>query len=430
MKRIVLLSGLVYVLLLGGLAGLHRGLLALAIPLLVYLAVALISGPVDLRLRAVRSVHPDRVVAGTPVTMRLSIGNEGSTLERFWAQDLLPSGLAVDDGKAFAAAVLAPGETLDMEYTVRTQRGCYDLPAVRVSTGDLLGLSQRTVRLVPQSEGAGQLLVLPRVVRLHRLAIRPRRTRGHAGPVPARLGGSGTDFFGVREYQPGDARRWINWRASARHDTGLFTNQFEQERIADVGLILDARARSDVQFGNDSLFEHAIGATASLADAFLRDGNRVGLLMFGRYVDWTFPGTGKVQRERILRALARARPGESEVFGDLGILPTRLFPAGSQIVLVSPVTRDDLPVLLRLRARGYQLLVIRPNAVDLEMQGLPHNQAVELAARILRAEWKMVRRRLQQAGVQVVDWPVDRLLDQVVHTTLGRVPPWFRALGM
>jgi uncharacterized protein (DUF58 family) len=147
-------------------------------------------------------------------------------------------------------------------------------------------------------------------------------------------------------------------------------------------------------------------------------------------VDWTFPGYGKVQRERILRALTHAEPGESEVFHSLGILPTRLFPAGSQIVLISPVTRDDLPVLLRLRARGYQLLVIRPNGIDLEMQGLPHHREVELAARILRAEWGLVRRRLQQAGVQVVDWPVDRLLDQVIHATLGRVPPWFRALGM
>ena len=430
MKRFVLLSGLVYLLLLGGLAGLHRGLLALAIPLLVYLAVALISGPIDLRLRAVRSVNPDRVVEGTPVTMRLSITNEGSTLERFVARDLIPAGLTVDNGKSFAAAVLTPGETLDMEYTLQTKRGCYVLSTVHVAASDLLGLSQRTTLLVPQNEGSGQLIVLPHVARLHRLAIRPRRTRGHAGPVPARLGGSGTDFYGVREYQPGDPRRWINWRASARHDSGLFTNQFEQERIANVGLILDARARSDVRAGSDSLFEHAIQATASLADAFLQDGNRVGLLVFGRYVDWTFPGYGKVQRERILHALTHAEPGESEVFNSLGILPTRLFPAGSQLVLVSPVTRDDLPVLLRLRARGYQLLVIRPNAIDFEMQGPPHNQEMELAARILRAEWRLVRRRLLQAGVQVVDWPVDRLLDQVVHATLGRVPPWFRALGM
>ncbi|MCL7455525.1 MAG: DUF58 domain-containing protein [Anaerolineae bacterium] len=38
-----------------------------------------------------------------------------------------------------------------------------------------------------------------------------------AGPAP---------IFGVREYQAGDPRRWINWRVSARHPRSLFTNEF------------------------------------------------------------------------------------------------------------------------------------------------------------------------------------------------------------
>lgn len=430
MKRTVLLVGLIYILLLIGLASLNRGLVALAIPLLVYLATALISRPRELSLRAVHSVSQDRIVEGMPITVRLSITNEGASLEQVLVKDLIPPRLVVEEGKPFAAAALGAGETLDVEYTLRPRRGCYDLGCARVTASDLLGVSQHTVLLQPDPEGPSQITILPQVTRLHRLAIRPRRTLGSAGTVPARLGGSGTDFYGVREYEAGDPRRWINWRASARHDSGLFTNQFEQERVADVGLILDARVRSDVQVGADSLFEHAVRATASLADTFLWDGNRVGLLVFGQWVDWTFPGYGKVQRERILRALTHAAPGESQVFDNLEFLPTRFFSAGSQLVLVSPVSRDDLPVLLRLRARGYQLLVIRPDAIAFELQGLEQSPAVELAARILRAEWGLVRRQLQQAGVQVVDWPVNRLLDQVIHTTLGRVPPWFRAVGM
>ena len=54
-------------------------------------------------------------------------------------------------------------------------------------------------------------------------------------------------FWGVREYQMGDSLRHINWKIAARRMIAarqaqeLFTNEFEQERIADVGLILDAR---------------------------------------------------------------------------------------------------------------------------------------------------------------------------------------------
>jgi uncharacterized protein (DUF58 family) len=323
-------------------------------------------------------------------------------------------------------ASLAPGETLELAYTVRSRRGGFEFGDLKATANDRLGLLRRQVEL----RAPAYLAVLPETQRLRRVAIRPLRTRGYAGPVAARQGGSGVDFFGVREYQTGDPRRWINWRVSARHPRSLFSNEFEQERIADVGLILDARLRSDVQSGDDSLFEHAIRATASLAEAFLSDGNRVGLLVYGRVLDWTFPGYGKVQRERVLRALARAQTGDSQIFDNLVYLPTRFFPAQSQLVLVSPLWRDDLPTLIRLRAHGYEVLVIRPNLVLMEMEKIGSQPGADLAARIVRVEHALLLRKLLQAGIRVVDWQVDKPFDQAVHASLGRLPQWFRAVGV
>jgi uncharacterized protein (DUF58 family) len=228
----------------------------------------------------------------------------------------------------------------------------------------------------------------------------------------------------VRNYQVGDPRRWINWRLSARHPHALFTNEFEQERIADVGLILDARLRSDVAAAGESLFEYSVQAAAALTETFLADGNRVGLLVYGRVLDWTFPGYGRVQRERILRALASARTGESQIFDNLYYLPTRFFPAHSQLVLVSPLWPDDLPMLLRLRARGYHLLVVRPDPVSLELKALPSLPQVDLAARLVRVERNLLLRRLRQAGIPVVDWQVDRPLDRAIHVSLGPRTRW------
>jgi uncharacterized protein (DUF58 family) len=321
---------------------------------------------------------------------------------------------------------LAPGESAGLSYSVAAHRGSYDLDEVYVAATDALGVyRKRQVLSAP-----GHLSVVPRAQKLRRLAIRPLRTRGSAGTVPARVGGTGTDFFGVRQYQMGDPRRWINWRISARHPQELFSNEFEQERIADVGLILDARERSNVYVNGDALFEHAIRATASLAETFLSDGNRVGLLVYGRALDWTFPGYGKVQRERILQALARARTGESQIFENLDYLPTRYFPAGSQLVMVSPLNSEDPPSLIRLRARGYQLMVIRPDSLDFEVRGSEADPAVDMASRLLRTERVLVSRRLQQAGIQVVDWKVDTRFDRAVHASLGRMPHWFRAIGV
>ena len=422
MSPLVLLAGLTYTLFLLGLGFRDGRFLALALPMLVYLAAAAYHTPGRVRLAARRSFSSDRAEAGAVVDVHLEVRNEGEALEEVLVRDCLPQDVVLAGGQAAALASLAPGEELRLQYSVRVRRGSPLFEEVEVQAGSHFGLVRRRY-LLP---AAGRILVLPRVDRLRHVPIRPRRTRGYAGPVPARVGGSGVDFYGVREYQGGDPRHWINWRASARHPRSLFTNEYEQERLADVGVILDARRRSDVRLGNAWLFEHGVRATASLAASFLDDGNRVGLLVYGRSLDWTFPGYGKLQRERILRVLSGAQTGDSQVFDRLDYLPTRLFPSGSQLVLVSPLHNDDVPTLVRLRARGYQLLVVRPNAAALEAAALGARPGVALAARLIEVEWELLRRRLMQAGIAVVDWQVGEPLDQALHRSLGRLPAWHR----
>jgi len=428
----LLLGGLIYGLLLLGLVTLNGGPLVLAIPLVVYLGMVLLYGPGRPQLRARRTLSSTRASPGVPVVVRLSIVNEGAHLEEVLVEDVVPWPLEVTDGEPRVMASLPSGGTMGLEYTVRGKRGSFGFHDVRVTVSDHLGLFRRQVRL----PAVGQLTILPETWDLRRVAIRPPRTRAYAGQIPARHGGSGVEFFGVREYWSGDPHRWVNWRASARHPRTLFTNEFEQERIADVGLILDARQRVDIRSEGDALFEHAVRATASLAVAFLNEGNRVGLLIYGWFLDWTVPGYGKTQRERILQALAHARTGASMIYNSLDYLPTRFFPTRSQLVLVSPLRADDVPALVRLRARGYELMVVSPDPVSFELEGAGALEAemsrpsVTLAARIARLERTLQLRKLRQAGIQIVDWPVDRPFDQIARASLSRPPRWLRALGV
>jgi uncharacterized protein (DUF58 family) len=136
-----------------------------------------------------------------------------------------------------------------------------------------------------------------------------------------------------------------------------------------------------------------------------------------------------VQRERILRALAQAQLGDSQAFADLDHLPTRLFPAHSQVVLISPLLADDLGVLIRLRARGYQVMIISPDPVGFEVASLSRRPEIELAARVVRMERQLLLQQLRRAGIQVVDWDVDKPFEQVVRGRLGRPPAWLRAVG-
>jgi uncharacterized protein (DUF58 family) len=393
--------------------------------LVVYLGASLLYGPEKPQLRVTRSFSSESAALGKPVVVRLEVVNEGPALEQVLIEDVIPSSVEVVEGGSSVLTALPSGGTVELEYTLLGKRGGHEFQNVRATACDHLGLFRHQVDY-PTTE---RLMIMPDILKLRHLAIRPLRTRAYAGPVPARQGGSGVSFFGVRTYEPGDPLRWINWRMSARHPSDYYVNEFEPERIADVGLILDIRQRNDVRVRGKPLLEYSVSAMSSLASAFLDDGNRVGMLIYGRYLNWTFPGYGKIQRKRILEALTRVKPGNSLVFDQLDLLPTRYFPAKSQIVLVSSLSPDDTSMLIRLRAQGYQVLVISPDPVSYEAGALGDREDAELAARIARLERELQLRYLRRAGVQVVDWQVDQPFDRVIHATLARTPQWHRAIG-
>jgi uncharacterized protein (DUF58 family) len=321
----------------------------------------------------------------------------------------------VENGSSHHLISLGKNKSYAFEYTLRGPRGGYAIDMLRAEAGDDLGLLLN-VQSVPTF---GQLFVFPLVTRLKNISIRPRRTRVFAGTIPARAGGSGVEFFGVRNYQQGDSPRQINWHVSARHED-LYSNEFQQERVADVGIILDGRQRANIYAGGHSLFEHSVIAAAALADSFLAQGNRVGLLVYGQYLQWTWPGYGKLQREKILHSLSHAQSGVSQVFDGLQYLPTRMFPPESQIVLVSPLMDDDYVTLVQLRARGYQVMAVSPDPVAFEESNLPSRPEVQLAARVVRMERELMLKKIQRAGVQLIEWNVTQPFDQATRRAFGQ----------
>jgi uncharacterized protein (DUF58 family) len=311
---------------------------------------------------------------------------------------------------------LPKGSSHTFAYTVIGPRGSYSFESIHATATDSFGLIRRE-QFIQSNE---RLFIFPEFQRLKHISIRPRRTRVYAGSIPAHVGGTGTEFFGVREYQFGDSPRTINWRVSARHDEDLYSNEYQQERVADVGIVLDARAIANLFHANKSLFEYKVSAAAALADVFLSQGNRVGLFVYSGFLGWTLPGYGKIQRERIMQILARAEVGVSSVFAGLDHLSPRMFPPESQIVLVSSLVNDDLNTLVQLRGCGYQVLVISPDPVKFEIGLLPSSPQIGLAARVIRMERDLLIRRIERAGIQVIEWDVSIPLDQAVGPLLMR----------
>jgi uncharacterized protein (DUF58 family) len=426
-NRVWLLIYLAYGLAITGLALLDSGPVVLAVPLLVYLGMALYHAANEPDLTCERQLTETTVRVGGKTAVTLILTNQGLYLEELLVEDYVPPDLAVQEGETQVLTLLRPDQTLTVHYTLQGSRGTFVLPGVQISSRETFGLFKRSTVL----SAPAQLSIVPKYRPLRQVPVRALRTLGFTGPIPSRQGGAGVDFFSVRQYQPGDPFRRVNWRAMARYGDIPYTTEFEQERITDIGLILDLRRKALPTFANSSLLEHSVEAAAALADALLRAGHRLGLLRYGQFVDWIFPGYGKKQRERVLRALAEAAPSDSQVFASLNYFPTRLFPARSQLIFVSPLLPGDGPMLLRLRAVGYAVMLISPDPVQFETSHLPPFRLLPTARRLAQIERQLFLRRLRLGGIMVVNWPVDRSLDEMIQSSVipgapGRV---MRVLG-
>jgi uncharacterized protein (DUF58 family) len=424
-SRAKFLTALIYVLALYGFATMKGMALVLAIPLLVYLILSFWQMADSPALRIERRATMETAVEGDLLPITLTVHNEGGDLAKVEIQEMLPAGASLHSGETQLLTSLASGETAELNYTLAVQRGALDLSEVMITVWDRLGLSSWS----GVEPAATHLTVTPRYQPLRSLVIRSLRTMGFTGPLNARRGGSGSSFFGVREYQPGDSLRRINWRAAARQQDQLFTTEFEQEQIANIGLILDMRSEHALRIGANSLLDHGVRATAALADSLLQDGHRVGLLLYGFGLDGVLPGYGKRQRDRILRKLAEARPVNSQIFRSLNYMPTRLFPARAQLIFVSSLAEGDETMLFRLRAHGYGVMIVSPNSVEFEAQLLPEEQLRPLAIRLALIERQIFLRRLRQGGILTVDWPVERPLDDLLQTALRQTPPAHERMG-
>lgn len=409
-KRWAFLGGTAFVFVVVGEA-LHQGeLLVLALPLVCYLAVGSYFSLPHVELHARRILNERRVMSGESASVRVEIHNIGARLEIVEIADSVPDSVEIRAGRSCKVESLWPGQSTALEYTVSGLRGLARWQSLHITATDTLGLFVKSAEIPCE----GELLIVPTFERLEDILIHPRRTRIFSGQVKAGVGGTGIEFFGVREYYPGDERRYLNWKATARRGR-LIVNEFEQERVADIIILLDARERSDVL----GLFEHSVRAALALAQYCISQGNRVGLLIYGKYLNWTWPGIGRWQRERLVRALAAAEKGDKAVFEDLEYLPTRLLPAGSQLIFVGPILESDVQTMLDLRLR-YEILCVAPNPIVVEGRTLPQAPETDLALRLERLRRSSLLAQLRRGGIRVLDWDVTQPLASIIAREAGR----------
>ena len=130
-----------------------------------------------------------------------------------------------------------------------------------------------------------------------------------AGQYESVFKGRGMDFTGVREYQPGDDIRVIDWNVSARTNE-LHVKQFIEERELTVYLLVDASGSQSFGTQNRRKRETAAELAALLAFSAIENNDRVGLMMFTDEVESHLPP--QKGRKHVLRVISEILDFEPE----------------------------------------------------------------------------------------------------------------------
>lgn len=103
--------------------------------------------------------------------------------------------------------------------------------------------------------------------------------------------GFGVDFADLREYQPGDDIRYIDWNVTARMDTP-YVRQYVEDREITAWFLLDLSPSMDFGTLQSQKRSVLIDFVTTLAHLLTRHGNRVGALLYGDRIERTIPARG------------------------------------------------------------------------------------------------------------------------------------------
>ena len=154
--------------------------------------------------------------------------------------------------------------------------------------------------------------MLPRelIKRIRRLEITTRKVVSSvlSGQYHSVFKGRGMAFSEVRQYQPGDEVRTIDWNVTARMNDA-YVKVFTEERELTVMLMVDVSASGTFGSGERSKAELSVEVAAQIAFSAIANNDRVGLVLFSDRIEKVVPPRkGKSHVLRLITDILTTRP--------------------------------------------------------------------------------------------------------------------------
>jgi uncharacterized protein (DUF58 family) len=358
---------------------------------------------------------PRRLQVGVQSSITLHLINPGARAVRLDLRDDAPEDF--DSEPAVLSVTLQPSSRGTLHYTTTPKkRGKFGFGDLHVRVRGPFGFAwhERTLpaavqaSVFPDMRGASRLLLSDAALDFVNLGLRQLRRDGR-----------GSEFARLRDYSQGDSVRDVDWKATARKGKPV-TRVMESERSQTVLIGVDAGRSMAAQVDGLTKLDHAVNAALFLAFVAVRNGDRVGLVVFADGIKtYLAPAAGRLQYRKIVDALYTAKPHLTYVdylalFKELNV---RLVKRSLLCVFTDFIDEDQAQTMVepmrRLAKRHVPLcLSVKDAALTtlLETQPPDAETAYQHAvASELLLEREAMKRKVGRDGVTVVDVEADKL---------------------
>ncbi|HOG51933.1 MAG TPA: DUF58 domain-containing protein [Lentisphaeria bacterium] len=180
-----------------------------------------------------------------------------------------------------------------------------------------------------------------------------------AGEYQSAFKGAGMEFDEVREYQPGDEVRSIDWNVTARQGHP-FVKRFHEERELTVMFLVDLSASG--QFGTAGQLKNDLAAElcALLSFSAVKSNDKVGLILFTDQIERFIPPAKSVSHAlRIIREVLGFRPtgAQTDIAGALDFLG-RVIRKRCVVFLVSDFQGEGFVKPMRVLSRKHDVIAV------------------------------------------------------------------------
>ncbi len=215
---------------------------------------------------------------------------------------------------------------------------------------------------VRSREQKSAVAVSPEILR--QVKLLELRTRGlvnslFTGEYRSVFKGQGMEFAEVREYQPGDEVRSIDWNVTARMQRP-YVKRYIEERELTVMLAVDVSGSE--RFGTRRRFKSEVASelAAVLAMSAIRNNDRVGNLMFTDRIEHVVPPRkGRRHALRLIRDILAFEPeGRGTDIGAATEYLNKMLPHKAIIFLVSDFLGENVERPLKLLAQRHDVVAV------------------------------------------------------------------------